>query len=124
MRGGAASRASTLTLALSRQRERGQTLPLPILKRLFREFSGSGIGLVLRPVLNWGLPFRNGVASAGLVPVGREFLHYHTHSKASSPLGLPQRNAGLPTNRPCASLQTGLPPGQARRGAVLRGVRG
>lgn len=51
---------------------------------------------------------RNGVASAGLVPVGREFLHYHRHSKASSPLGLPQRNAGLPTHRPCASLQTGF----------------
>ena len=66
----------------------------------------------------------NGVAAAGLVPVGREFLHYHRHSKASSPLGLPQRNAGLPTNRPCASLQTGLPPGQARRGADRSGVRG
>ena len=55
---------------------------------------------------------------------GARFLHYHTHSKASSPLGLPQRNAGLPTNRPWASLQTGLPPGQARRGAVESGVRG
>lgn len=51
---------------------------------LFWEFSGSGIGRVVRPVLNWGLPLRNGVASAGFVPVGREFLHYHTHSKASA----------------------------------------
>ena len=25
------------------------------------------------PVLNWGLPLRNGVASAGLVPVGESF---------------------------------------------------
>ena len=28
---------------------------------------------MVRPVLNWGLPFRNGVASAGLVPVGASF---------------------------------------------------
>ena len=55
-----------------------------------------------------------GVASAGLVPVGHELLHYRMHSRESSPRGLPQRNAGLPTNRRCASLQTGLPPGPAR----------
>ena len=36
---------------------------------------------VVCQVLKWGLPSRAGVASAGLVPVGREFLHYHTHSK-------------------------------------------
>ena len=44
----------------------------------------------------------------------------HTRSKTSSPLGLPQRNAGLPTNRRCAGLQTGLPPGQARMGSSLK----
>ena len=48
-----------------------------------------------------GLSAGNIAASAGLVPVGSKFLHYHTHSPAASPR-LAQGNEGFRTATTCA----------------------